>query len=121
MGETTTTSTTYTTSTTTMGTTTSMDAGTPLTPELIMDIIEGKVKYPNVVPKKNQANLSARRKKFMAALDAFFQNYLVTGLSKKCATSHVPLAEPITGARSSSSTAIIKDGFIESIKPTYEN
>ena len=86
-----------------------------------MDIIEGKVKYPNVSAKKKQANLSARRKKSMAALDAFFQNFLVKGLSKNCATSHLPLAGPITGAKSSSSTDIIKDGFIESIRPTYEN
>jgi hypothetical protein len=88
---------------------------------MMMDIVEAKVKFPNVSAKKKQANLSARRKKSMAALDAFFQDFLVKGLSKNCATSHLPLAGPITGARSSSSTDIIKDGFIESIRQTYEN
>ena len=86
-----------------------------------MEIIEGKVKYPNVPAKKKQANLSAKRKKSLAALDTFFQNFLVKGLSKKCATSHLPLAGPLAGARSSSSTDDLKDGFIESITPTYEN
>lgn len=87
----------------------------------MMKIIEGKVKYPDVIPKKKQANLSARRKKFMQALEKFFQSFLVEKLSTKCATSHVPLADPITGARSSSGTEDIKEGFLESIKPTYEN
>jgi len=109
------------TMTTTTATTTTIEEDAILTPELLMDIIDGKVKYPDVPAKKKQANLSSRRKKFLAALDAFFQNFLVKGLSKKCATSHVPLAAPITGARLSSSTEIIKEGFVESIRPTYEN